>query len=95
MATMNTITVPTSLHCPLTDFGTVTVLALSPWGAGEVVTLDSPSHAGTALGAVTGDPGLAYLQKPWEAKGVRTERAFQGSGLTSCLSSLSDHMLYV
>lgn len=41
------------------DFGTVTVLALSPWGAGEVVTLDSPSHAGTALGAVTGDPGLA------------------------------------
>lgn len=45
------------------DFGTATVLALSPCRAGEVVTLDSPSHAGTALGAAPGDPGLACRDK--------------------------------
>lgn len=69
---------PTFPHCPLTSFGTVTVPALSLWGAGEVVTLDSPTHAGTALGAVTGDPGLACLQKPWEAKGSEVREGVRG-----------------
>lgn len=51
-----------ALH--IDDFGAVNVaiwaiLALSPWGAVEAATLDNPSHAGTTLGAATGEPGLA------------------------------------
>lgn len=58
----------------LTDFGTVTtaifiVLAVRPWGTLGVLALDSPSHAGTALGTARGGPGLASLQKLWEEEG--------------------------
>jgi hypothetical protein len=42
------------------------------------VTLDSPSHAGTALGAAPGDPGLACLQKPREGKGSEDREGVPG-----------------
>lgn len=56
-------------HGSLTDFGTVTaaildVLALSPRGALELVTLNQSALAGTFLGAACGNPGLACLHKP-------------------------------
>lgn len=45
-------------------FGAVTVaifivLAVSPWGTLGTLALNSPSHAGTALGTAWGGPGLA------------------------------------
>lgn len=58
-------------HGSLTDFNTVTaviiaVLAVSLWRTLETLALDDPSCAGTALGAASGDPGLASLQKAWK-----------------------------
>ena len=52
-------------------FGAVTVaifivLAVSPWGTLGTLALNSPSHAGTALGTAWGGPGLACLWKSWD-----------------------------
>lgn len=57
---------PSFLHGFLTVAGTVaaavyTVLAMGPYWAFEVLALNSPSPAGTALGTPTGDPRLAFL----------------------------------
>lgn len=56
------------------DFGAVaaavtTVFAVSPQGTLEILALNSPSCAGTALGTVLGGPGLACLWKSQEKKG--------------------------
>ena len=61
-------------HCSLTDFDAATVAiiavkAIAPLGTLKILALDGPFHAGTALGAAPGDPGLACLQKPQEEKG--------------------------
>lgn len=60
-------------HGSLTDFGTLAVasrnvFAVSPRGTLEIPAQDDPSHAGTALGAASVDPGLVCLQKPREGK---------------------------
>lgn len=47
----------------------ITMLAVGLRGAAELLALDGPIDAGTALGAATGDPGLACLQKAWKEKG--------------------------
>ena len=60
-------------HSALTYFDTgaaaiFTVLAPSPRGTLEILALNGPSSADTALGTATGEPALAFLQKPCEGK---------------------------
>ena len=50
---------------------------MSPRGTLEILALDGPSCAGTALGAASGDPSLACLQKPGNEKDVETEDALE------------------
>lgn len=77
----------------LTDFDTVTaaifvVMALSPGRALEMLALNDSSNADTVLGTTTGDPVLAFLQKPGEGESCFGETAFSpAEGLSAAFNS--------
>jgi hypothetical protein len=61
---------PTFPHDSLTYFSTViVVVAVRSGGTLEILALNGPFHAGTALDTACGEPCLASLQKPQEMEG--------------------------